>query len=177
MILRLRTSKTLTLVAGLGLMLALPFIMFTKNMPSELYPLPVIVAIPALLGLRCAAAAVLMLLFFLRNPALFRGEAKVSKRPYALLVAATLLSVPWFVMGWKYGLEFQGSKYNYSVLATNIRMASWTVGSGRPQSEGRAFVSSELVSALDFIRVAGVVCIPVSRRTAMTPHICMSLPD
>ena len=168
-------SETLTLVAGLGLILPLPFLMFTKDMPSELYPLPVIVAIPALLGLRYAAAAVPMLLFFLWNPALFRGEAKVPKRSYALLVAATLLSVPWFVMGWKYGLEFQGGKYNYSVLATNIRMASWTVGNGRPQSEGRAFVSSEVVSALDIIRVAGMVCIPVFRRTAMSRHICMAL--
>ncbi len=118
-------SETLTLVAGLGLILPLPFLMFTKDMPSELYPLPVIVAIPALLGLRYAAAAVPMLLFFLWNPALFRGEAKVPKRSYALLVAATLLSVPWFVMGWKYGLEFQGGKYNYSVLAINI---GWLAG-------------------------------------------------
>jgi hypothetical protein len=118
-------SEALTLVAGLSLMLPLPFSMFAKDIPSELYPLPVIVAIPALLGLRYAAMAVPMLLFFLWNPALFRGEAKVPKRSYALLATATLLSVPWFVMGWKYGLRFQGSRYNYSVLAINI---GWLAG-------------------------------------------------
>src|SRR6266404_6571369 len=89
-------SETLTLVAGLGLILPLPFLMFTKDMPSELYPLPVIVAIPALLGLRYAAAAVPMLLFFLWNPALFRGEAKVPMRSYALWIY--LHTAPLFMM-------------------------------------------------------------------------------
>jgi hypothetical protein len=99
--------------------------LFSKDMPSELYPLPVIVAIPALLGLRYAAAAGPMLFFFLWNPGLFRGEVKVPKRSYILLTIATLLTVIWFFMGWKYGLEFQGIRYNYSVLAINI---AWLLG-------------------------------------------------
>lgn len=115
----------LTAVAGLSLMIPLPFMLFSKDMPSELYPLPVIVAIPALLGLGYAAAAGPMLFFFLWNPGLFRGEVKVPKRSHILLTIATLLTFMWFFIGWKYGLEFQGRRYNYSVLAINI---AWLVG-------------------------------------------------
>ena len=131
-------NETLTSLAGLSLMLPLPLGMFTKDMPSELYPLPVIVAIPALMGLRYAAMAVPMLLFFLWNPALLRGETKVPRRSYALLLGATVLSVPWFVMGWKFGLEFQGSRYNYSVLAINIAWLAvlWTIAARSRKKEG-----------------------------------------
>jgi hypothetical protein len=118
-------SESLTLVSGLSLVIPLAFMMFSKDVPSELYPLPVIVAIPALLGLGYAATAGPMLLFFLWNPGLFRGEVKVPKRSSVLLVIATVLSVPWFVAGWKYGLQFQGSRYNYSVLAINV---AWLAG-------------------------------------------------
>ncbi len=118
-------SEALTFVSGLSLVIPLAFMMFSKDVPSELYPLPVIVAIPALLGLGYAAPVAPMLLFFVWNPGLFRGEVKVPKRSSVLLVIATVLSVPWFVAGWKYGLQFQGSKYNYSVLAINI---GWLVG-------------------------------------------------
>jgi len=130
-------SEPLTLVAGLSLMLPLPFMMFTKDMPSEIYPLPVVVAIPALLGLRYAAVAIPMLLFFLWNPALFRGEVKVPHRSYILLVTTTVLSIPWFVLGWKYGLEFQGSRYNYSVLAINIGWLAilWTMAARSRKKE------------------------------------------
>lgn len=111
-------------VAGLSLLLPVPLMLFSKNMPSELYPLPVIVAMPALLGLRYMALAIPMLLFFVWNPRLFRGEAEVPKRSQILLATATLLSIPWFVVGWKYGLEFQGGRYTYSVLAINIASLS-----------------------------------------------------
>ena len=96
-------SESLTFVSGLSLVIPLALMMLSKNVPSELYPLPVIVAIPALLGLGHAAPVGPMLLFFLWNPGLFRGEVKVPKRSSVLLVIATLLSVPWFVVGWKYG--------------------------------------------------------------------------
>ena len=130
-------SEALTSIAGISLMLPLPLLIFTKDVPSQLYPFPVVVAIPALFGLRYAAAAVPMLLFFLWNPALFRGEAKVPKRSYALLLSATLLSVPWFILGWKFGLEFQGSRYNYSVLVINIGWlaALWTMASHNRRRE------------------------------------------
>jgi hypothetical protein len=113
-------STPLTLVSGLSLVFPLAFMMFSKDVPSELYPLPVIVAVPALLGLSYAATAGPMLLFFLWNPGLLRGEVKVPKRSSVLLLIATLLSVPWFVAGWKFGLQFQGRRYTYSVLAINI---------------------------------------------------------
>jgi hypothetical protein len=76
--------------------------------------------IPALFGLRQAAVAVPMVLFFVWNPELFQGDAAVPRRSYVLLIAATLLSALWFVVGWKDGLAMQGPKYNYSVCAVNV---------------------------------------------------------
>src|SRR5262249_24727304 len=119
------TYKPTALVAGLSLLLPLAFLMVPKAVPDELYPLPGVVAIPALFGLGHASTAIPTLLFFLWNPGLVRGAAKVPKRSFALLVITTLLSVPWFVAGWKYGLKFPGSNYTYSVLAINV---AWLVG-------------------------------------------------
>ena len=119
------TYKPTALVAGLSLLLPLAFLMVPKALPDELYPLPGVVGIPALFGLGYASTVIPTLLFFLWNPGLVRGAVKIPKRSFALLVITTLLSVPWFIAGWKYGLRFQGSRYTYSVLAINV---SWLAG-------------------------------------------------
>jgi hypothetical protein len=117
-------SKFLTLLCGLSLLLPIIVWPRLKDLPSPLYPLPFLVVAFAL-AMRYAAIAVPMLLFFVWNPGLFRGETKMPKRSYVLLAVATLLSVPWFAMGWKFGLEYQGGRYCYSVLVTNI---CWLAG-------------------------------------------------
>lgn len=101
-------------------MLPVLFMLVSNDIPSVLYPLPVFVVLPAFFGLHYAAAAVPALLFFMWNPGLFRGDTKVPRRSYILLKIATLLTPVWLALGWKDGLEFQGRKYNYSVLAINV---------------------------------------------------------
>ncbi len=84
------------------------------------YPFPALVLIPAFFGLRWAAVAVPMVLFFVWNAGLFNGDARVPKRSYVLLIVATLVNALWFIVGWKDGLAIQGARYNYSVCMINI---------------------------------------------------------
>jgi hypothetical protein len=78
-------------------------------------------AIPALfLSSRLVGVAVPSLLFFVWNPGLFRGKSKLPKRSLWLLAIATILSVVWFVIGWTYGLQYQGPRYVYEVCVLNI---------------------------------------------------------
>jgi hypothetical protein len=48
----------------------------------------------------------------------------ISDDAPVLLTAATILSVLWFVVGWKDGLAVQGAKYNYAITTIN---ALWVV--------------------------------------------------
>jgi hypothetical protein len=88
-------SKFLTLLCGLILLLPIVFWSRLRDLPSPLYPLPLLVVAFALV---------------------FR---------YAAIAVATLLSVPWFGVGWKFGLAYQGGIYCYLVLMTNI---CWLAG-------------------------------------------------
>lgn len=116
-----RDSRLLTLLAGLSLLVSvLVSVIFAGGRPTIFFPLPALVAIPAIIGLRWAAVAVPMVLFFLWNPGLFYGDAEVPKRSYVLLIVATLVNALWFVVGWKDGLAVQGAIYNYSVCIINI---------------------------------------------------------
>ncbi len=63
-----------------------------------------------------------MLCFFVWHPGLFRGESKVPRRSYVLLVVAILLSVAYFVTSWEWGLHYEGSRFTHVVCALN---AAW----------------------------------------------------
>ena len=112
-------SERMTLIAGLSLLVPAVLWLFSKNDPTVLYPFPGLVVVPALFGLGIAAVVVPVLTFFVWNPGLFQGNSSIPKRSYLLLATATLLSVLWFVIGWKDGMDFQGKKYGYSVLTIN----------------------------------------------------------
>lgn len=102
----------------------IPPIAFFSGVPTTFYPLPALAVLPTLLlaplGLWKAAAAVPTVLFFIWNPGLFRGEAKVPKRSYVLLAIAIVLTIVDFVVGWRWGLQYQGAKYTYVVCAINV---------------------------------------------------------
>lgn len=121
--LELATMKhvSATVVAGLSLLIPAAVGLFIPGAPSALGPLPAITVTPAFfLPSPAIAVAVPALLFFVWNPGLFRGESRVPTRSYWLLAVATVLSVIWFVTGWKYGLRYQGARYVYEVCAANI---------------------------------------------------------
>ena len=116
-------SKLLTIAAGLSLLIPVLFWFFSKEGPTLLYPFPALMFIPSFL-LHRAAVLVPVVLFFVWNPRLFGGEAKIPRRSHILLIAATVLSVLWFVVGWRDGLVVQGARYNYGISAIN---ALWIV--------------------------------------------------
>jgi hypothetical protein len=70
-------------------------------------------------GLHRIAVAVPTIFFLLWNPQLFRGQSEIPRRTYALFVGAILLNVVWFLGGWKFGLQYQGTRFTYSVCAIN----------------------------------------------------------
>jgi hypothetical protein len=75
-------------------------------------------------GLYEIAVVLPTLLFFAWHPGLFRGEAKIPKRSYVLFLAATALSVVYFVGSWKWGLLYQGIQHTRIVCGINV---AWIV--------------------------------------------------
>jgi hypothetical protein len=116
-------SAVTTLVAGLGLLVPAA-IGFNDNGPTIIHPLPALTTLPAFLlaefHIWKAALAIPMLLFFVWNPGLLFGDGKIPKRTSVLLAVLTVLSVAWFVGGWKFGMEYQGAKYTYTVCILNV---------------------------------------------------------
>jgi len=90
-----------------------------EELPTVFYPAPGLVLWPSLL-IGPAAILVPMLVFFAWNRGLFNGDSKIPKRTRILLLVATVLSVPWFVAGWRDGSVVEGARYNFSVLGINI---------------------------------------------------------
>lgn len=119
-------SKTtvLTFVAGLGLSIPASIGLLVSGVPTILCPFPMLTILPAFLlsdlDLAKAAVAVPTLLFFAWCPGLFRGQARIPTRSYALFIVAAILSVIYFVESWKWGLEYQGPLFTHVVCIVNI---------------------------------------------------------
>ena len=120
-------SAVATLIAGLGLLVPASLGLLS-NVPTILSPFPALTVMPAFLisdlHLWKLAVVVPMLLFFAWNPGLFRGEPKIPRRSYVLLLTAILLSVADFVSSWNWGLHYQGPQYLHVVCAVNV---AWEV--------------------------------------------------
>ena len=112
-------SAVATFRAGFGLLIPAAVGLLASGVPTILCPLPALTVLPAFFFSK-VAVGVPTLLFFLWNPGLGRGETKVPKRSYALLAVATLLSVFYFVSGWKLGAQYQGIQYTRFVCAINV---------------------------------------------------------
>jgi hypothetical protein len=117
-------SAVLTLATSLGLLIPASIGLLVSGVPTILCPFPILTILPAFLLSAAhsekAAVVVPTLLFFAWHPGLFRREAIVPKRSYALFIAATILSVVYFVESWKSGLEYQGSRFTHAVCIVNI---------------------------------------------------------
>jgi hypothetical protein len=89
-------------------------------------PVPFPLAIPALLGM----PLLLVVLFYVAtfcvwNLSLFQGDFSVPRRTLVLLVLGTLLSVLWYLYGWKYGLRYEEATYTRGCLV--LSMALWVM--------------------------------------------------
>jgi hypothetical protein len=117
-------SVPITFITGLTLLIPASIGLFVSGVPTVLCPFPTLTFLPALLlsswGLQGTAVIVPVLLFFVWNPGLFRGEIGIPVRSYVLMAVLTVLSLVDFVASWKLGLRYQGAPYTYTVCAVNI---------------------------------------------------------
>jgi hypothetical protein len=116
-------------MAGLGLLIPASMGLLVSGVPTIWCPFPTLTVLPAFLlsniGLWKVAVAVPMLCFFVWHPGLFSGESKVPRRSYVLLIIAILLSFAYFVASWKWGLQYQGSRFTHVVCAVNAIWAAF----------------------------------------------------
>jgi hypothetical protein len=111
-------TASMTLLSGVALV-ALAFLgAFHTGLPTVFAPLPAFVVIPSFF-IGIPAVIVPSVLFFAWHPALFKGGKAFPKRTYVLFIALVVLSVAWFILGWKFGLQYQGTRYTYWVCAIN----------------------------------------------------------
>src|ERR1700691_6671923 len=120
-----------TMMAGLGLLISAAVGLLVSNIPTILCPFPTLTVLPAFLlsnlGLWKAAISVPTLCFFVWHPGLFRGDAKVPKRSYALLIILILLGIADFVAEWNWALQYHGPLYTRAVCAINIAWAVFLI--------------------------------------------------
>jgi hypothetical protein len=114
----------LTLIAGLSLLIPpicgmlYGLITLADTVPA-FYPGPVFVLLPSFL-IGPAGMLVPMISFFLWNRALFNGAVKIPRRSHILVAFLTVLSVPWFLSGWRDGIDLHGPHFNYFLSMINI---------------------------------------------------------
>jgi len=116
------SDRTLTLQAGLALLVPASLGLLATGGPTILCPFPTFTILPAFLFSAAFPLAIIVppLFFFAWNPALFRGESKTPRRTYALFGALIALSVAYFVASWGYGLKYQGKNYTMEIAAANV---------------------------------------------------------
>jgi len=113
-----------TIIGGLGLLIPTSMGLLITGYPTILHPFPVLTVLPAFflasVHLWMIGATVPVINFFLWNPRLSQGQIRVPKRSYVLLAVTAFLSIIWFVFGWKFGVQYQGSTYTNWVCAINV---------------------------------------------------------
>jgi hypothetical protein len=110
----------LTLVAGCLLLIPAIAGLLLTGVPTRFCPFPALTVLPAMFLMERLAVIVPTFLFFLWQPSLFKGNSKIPRRTYALLSIAVVLSIFWFVTGWKWGLQYQGIQHVRFVFLANI---------------------------------------------------------
>jgi len=118
-------SRLLVIAAGLCLLIPAWIGIFSSGVPTLYAPLPTLTILPAfeLSRWRLQSLAVLVpsIFFFLWSPGLLLNQRpNVPKRTIALLGLLTILAVVHFVFGWKYGMQYQGTRYTFGVGIINV---------------------------------------------------------
>ncbi len=131
--------QTVTLTAGIALIVPAALGLFLSGVPTIVCPFPALTILPAFLLGRAYWLAVVIptLLFFAWSPRLFRGQPRFPRRTLVLLGVLTALSGLYFVTDWRYGIEYQGPRFTHVMCFVNIAwlLLLWisVIGrSGRP---------------------------------------------
>jgi hypothetical protein len=113
-------------VALTGLAVAVLSLVSIAKGPSFLSPWASLALLPAIF-LSPIAALMPAVLFWAWVPHLFRGETVIPSRSAVMLGVLTVLTPIWFVIGWDYGVRFQGSRHTVSMACLNalILVATW----------------------------------------------------
>jgi hypothetical protein len=121
-----------TIAVGLVLLVVGWFGSFSSGGPTLTCPMPTITILPAffLISPRSPASHVPfsywfasfvpVIVFFAWNPGLFKGNVRIPKRSWVLLVTLTVLSVVYFAASWRYGNHYQGPVYTAVICAVNV---------------------------------------------------------
>jgi hypothetical protein len=118
-----RRSTFITLLAALGLAVIAFIGLFVSGVPTIFSPFPLLTVFPAFIlpqPLQYSVVLLPPLLFLLWNPQLMRLEAKVPRRTYILFAALVALSVVYFALSWKWGLQYQGPQFTAVICSINI---------------------------------------------------------
>jgi hypothetical protein len=97
--------------------------LFGGASPFLLAPAPLIFVLLAAVDVPSPLIPVLFAgLFWLFSLQLFRGEAAVPKRTFVLVVVAGVWSVAGFIIGWDFGVRYQGRAYTLICLLVSACM-------------------------------------------------------
>jgi hypothetical protein len=93
----------------------------TSSLASP-YPLPLV--IPAFLGVPSAILGMAFgLAFAAWSHQLVRHEEHIPRRSVGLFAVTVILSALGFIVGWRYGIRYQGRTYVFACVALSVAMA------------------------------------------------------
>jgi hypothetical protein len=97
--------------------------LFGMSTPFLLAPAPLLFVLLATVNVPAPLIPVLFAgLFWLFSLQLFRGEAAVPKRTFVLVVIAGVWSAAGFIIGWDFGVRYQGRGYTLICLLVSLCM-------------------------------------------------------
>src|SRR5262249_1253783 len=113
-------SSTLTLGAGIALIVPASLGLLLSGTPTIFCPFPTLTILASFLLGKTVAVLGPSLLFLAWNPSLFHGQLLIPKRSVVLLGFLMVLSGLYFFGSWKYGMQYQGSRFTHAVCFANI---------------------------------------------------------
>jgi hypothetical protein len=125
-----RRGIFITLLAAVGLAVIASIGLFVSGAPTIFSPFPLLTVFPALIlpqPLQYSVVLLPPLLFLLWNPQLMRLEAKVPRRTYILFALLAALSVVYFALSWKWGLQYEGPQFTAVICLINIAWVAFLI--------------------------------------------------
>ncbi|MBU1123350.1 hypothetical protein KJ652_02060 [Patescibacteria group bacterium] len=98
----------------------------STNVPHILSPFSLPLVIPLFLGLPILAIVFISIFIFVlfNSTILYKiSFDKIPMRLQALVGVTCILSIIWFVLGWEYGLTYQGTQYTRGIALLNFSIA------------------------------------------------------
>jgi hypothetical protein len=97
---------------------------FGGGAPSVTAPTSILLVLPFLFGVPLPLViAIVVAAFAAWSFPLFRGSPKIPLRTILLLLVAVACSAVWYVLGWGYGVKYEGLRYTVSCLSLNCAFA------------------------------------------------------